>query len=77
MNEFLDRNWRNDERITDFHDIRIVETENHHVILIGINVKEVLTHGQILECRQSLEADLKEEFSDYEIDIKVSPLYRY
>jgi len=77
VNEFLDRNWGNDERITDFHDIRIVETENHHVILIGINVKEVLTHGQILECRQSLEADLKEEFSDYEIDIKVSPLYRY
>ena len=77
VNEFLDRNWGNDERITDFHDIRIVETENHHVILIGINVKEVLTHGQILECRQSLEADLKEEYSDYEIDIKVSPLYRY
>ncbi|MEE2765644.1 MAG: cation diffusion facilitator family transporter [Candidatus Neomarinimicrobiota bacterium] len=77
VNEFLDQNWGNDERITDFHDIRIVETENHHVILIGMNVKEVLTHGQILECRQSLEADLKEEFSDYEIDIKVSPLYRY
>ncbi|MEC9377006.1 MAG: cation diffusion facilitator family transporter [Candidatus Neomarinimicrobiota bacterium] len=77
VNEFLDQNWGNDERITDFHDIRIVETENHHVILIGINVKEVLTHDQILECRQSLEADLKKEFSDYEIDIKVSPLYRY
>ena len=33
VQDFLDKNWSGDERITDIHDIRVVETENHHAIL--------------------------------------------
>ena len=73
-NKFLEKYMRNVERITDFHDIRIIKTDNHQVILIGINVKDVLKHDQMLDCRQTLETVLKEEFKDYKIDIKVSPL---
>lgn len=53
-----------DERITDFHDIRIIETDNHQVILVGINVKNVLKHDQMLDYCQTLETVLKEEFND-------------
>jgi len=54
----------NDERIIDFHDICIIETDNHQVILIGINVKNVLKHDQMLDYCQTHEPVLKEEFND-------------
>ena len=74
VNKFLEKYRMNNGRITDFQEIRIIETDNHQVILIGINLKDVPKHDQILDCRQSLETVLKEEFNDYKIDIKISPL---
>ncbi|MBC8346821.1 MAG: cation transporter [Candidatus Marinimicrobia bacterium] len=74
---YLNKQWSNDDRITDFHDIRVVKTDNHHVILFGINVKVGLGQNKIVECCQSLEDDLKRKFPGYEINTKVSPLYRY
>ena len=73
----LDKVWSKDDRITDIHDIRVVNTENHHLILFGINVKAGLSQKQIVECCQSLEDDLKRKFDGFEINIKVSPLHRY
>jgi hypothetical protein len=63
-NKFLGKYMIKDERITDFHDIRIIETDNHQVILVGINVKNVLKHDQMLDYCQTLETVLKEEFND-------------
>ena len=73
----LDKVWSKDDRITDIHDIRVVNTENHHLILFGINVNAGLSQKQIVECCQSLEDDLKRKFDGFEINIKVSPLHRY
>ena len=77
IQSFLNQNWKEDERITDIHDIRVVETENHHVILLGINVKVGLSQKKIIACCRSLENDLKDKFQGFEINIKVSPLHRF
>jgi len=77
INVYLNKVRSTDDRITDIHDIRVVNTENHHLILFGINVKAGLSQKRIMECRKSLEDDLKEKFDGFEIKIKVSPLHRY
>ena len=77
INSYLEETWLKDGRITDIHDIRVVKTENHNVILFGINVKVGMLQNQIVECCQSLEEDLKQKYSGFNINIKVSPLHRY
>ncbi len=77
VNRILTQLSSNDEVITDVHDIRIVNTENHHVILFGINVKIGSSQKDIVVCCQKLENELKKKFSNYEINIKVSPIHRY
>jgi len=77
IQSYLYQNWNGDERITDIHDIRVVQTENHKVILFGLNVKVGMLQNQIVECCQSLEDDLFEIFPGFEIDIKVSPIHQY
>jgi|TARA_B100001079_G_scaffold269475_1_gene281761 cation diffusion facilitator family transporter len=77
VQSFLNHNWNGDERITDIHDIRVVQTENHHVILFGINVRSGMTQAQIVECCQEMERGLQEKFAGYEVNIKVSPLHRF
>ena len=77
IQSFLNQKWDIDDRITDIHDIRVVKTDNHRVILLGINVKVGLGQKKIVACCQSLEKDLKDKFQGFEINIKVSPLYRF
>jgi len=77
IQSFLNQHWNEDERITDIHDIRVVQTENHNVILLGINVKVGMLQGQIIECCQSLEGNLKESFPGFDINIKLSPIHRF
>ena len=76
IRSFLDEHWFNDSRITGYHDIRIVDTENHHVILFGINVSPGMSQSQIVECCN----ELKESFAvfpKYEVSIKVSHPFQY
>ncbi len=77
VQKFLRQGWNEDERITDIHDIRVVQTENHHVILFGINVKPGMTQAQIVECCKEIENGLVENYLGYEVNIKVSPLHRF
>jgi len=77
VQNYLNQNWSDDERITDIHDVRVVETENHHLILFGINTKIGMTQSKIIECCKELKLDLGEKFSGYEINIKISPLHRF
>ena len=73
---FLDDHLINDERITGYHDVRIVDTENHHVILFGIRVRPGLNKSQIIECCNEMKDSIS-GFPGYEVDIKVSHLYQY
>ena len=77
VNKVLSLLCESDERIADIHDVRIVNTENHHVILFGINIQVGLSQKEIVSCTLNLENRLKEKFKNYEINIKVSPLYRF
>ena len=77
VNKVLSLLCESDERIADIHDVRIVNTENHHVILFGINIQVGLSQKGIVSCTLNLENRLKEKFKNYEINIKVSPLHRF
>ena len=77
VNKVLSLLCESDGRITDIHDVRIVNTENHHVILFGINIQLGISQKEIVSCTLNLENKLKEKFNNYEINIKVSPLHRF
>jgi len=77
VNEMLSLLCESDERISDIHDVRIVNTENHQVILFGINIQVGISQKEIVSCTLNLENRLKEKFKNYEINIKVSPLHRF
>ena len=64
---FLDEKNIDDDRISGVHDIRIVNTENHHVILFGMNVKLGLSQKQIIACKEELNRLLKEKFNGYAV----------
>ncbi len=76
VKSFLDEHWSNDSRVTSYHDIRIVDTENHHVILFGINVNPEMSQSQIIECCNELEESFA-VFSKYEVNIKISHPFQY
>ena len=42
---------------------------------VSITVKVDISQKQIVECCQSLENDLKNRFTGFEINIKVSPIH--
>lgn len=77
VNIYLENNWKSDERIVGWHDIRIVDTEKHHVILFGINTKAGLTKAENVKICQELKQGMKSEFNKFEIHIKASPIHRY
>ncbi len=77
IQDFLQQYKVEDEYITDVHDIRVVETENHHVILFGVNVKTGMSQSQIISCTTRAQEKMKQNFPEYEINIKVSPLHRF
>jgi len=77
VNIYLEDNWKSDERITGWHDIRIVDTEKHHVILFGINTKPGLTRAENRVICDELKQTIKNKFGKFEINIKASPIHRY
>ena len=77
VNNYLENNWKNDERITGWHDIRIVDTEKHHVILLGINSKVGLTKVENIKIRDELIIAIKEKFNEFDVQIRISPIHRY
>jgi cation diffusion facilitator family transporter len=77
VNTYLENNWKSDVRITGWHDIRIVDTEKHHVILFGITTKTGLTKVENIEIRDELINAAKRKFSGFDVNIRISPIYRY
>ena len=77
VRSFLTENKKLDDRITEIHDIRVVNTDNHHVILFGINIKLGLSQKETVICKQELTALLKQKFDGYEINIKVSASHQF
>ncbi|NQV36787.1 MAG: cation transporter [Candidatus Marinimicrobia bacterium] len=72
VREYLETYWSNDERITGFHDVRIVDTDNHQVILFGINIDPELSRSMSVKCCKDLEQATSDQFPGYEINVKIS-----
>jgi len=53
-----------DDRITNIHDIRIVNTDNHNLILFGVNVSLGMSRQDILDLDHELQKKLIDEFGD-------------
>ncbi|MDP6878311.1 MAG: cation diffusion facilitator family transporter [Candidatus Neomarinimicrobiota bacterium] len=66
-----------DDRITNIHDIRIVNTDNHNLILFGVNVSLGMSRQDILDLDHELQKKLIDEFGDYEIKTKISPIHKH
>ena len=77
VRDFLNTKWSKDERIVSWHDIRIVDTEKHHVILFGINTKSGLTKLDNIAICEEIEKELIQKFEGFEVNIKASPIHRY
>jgi len=74
---FLEQNYSNNNQIKSWHDIRIVDTEKHHVILFGINTMAGMTKSENVQICKKLSDSIKEEFQGFEVDVKVSPLHKF
>ena len=68
--------YSNDNRITNFHDIRIVNTNNHNLILFGVNVSIGMTRKDIFDLETELQKKLSEEYENFEIKAKISSIYK-
>ncbi|NOZ75422.1 MAG: cation transporter [FCB group bacterium] len=77
VQSFLDERWGADDRVSNFHDIRIVDHKYNHVILFGITVTPGLAQKKVKKCIRDIEVSVKAEFPGYDLDIKVSSLHEY
>ena len=67
---------KNDKRIKNIHDIRVVSTNNHNLILFGINTISDISRDDILKLDSLFKKKLSVKFNTYEIRAKISPLYK-
>ena len=75
--KYLIENYSDHEIISSFHDIRVVDTNKHHVILFGVDVKPNLSKSIIIETCTLIEKDLQSIFTEFDVDITVSGIHNY
>lgn len=66
-----------DSRVLDFHDIRVVNTKNHQVILFRVLLALDMDRNTTITLKDNLSRFLNKKFKDYEINIKVSRPHKY
>ena len=74
---YLDTHYSDHEWLSNFHDIRIVDTEEHHVILFVINFKPGTTQKLAIKCQQNIEIGILDFFPEFEVMIKSSGLHQF
>ncbi len=77
VKKYLIENYSDHEIISSFHDIRVVDTNKHHVILFGVDVKPNLSKSIIIETCALIEKDLQSIFTEFDVDITVSGIHNY
>ncbi len=77
VRDYLEQSWGSDNRVTGFHDVRVVDTDNHHVILFGVNTAPNMTRKRSIAFSQEIETSVLIAFPEYEVNIKISGLHLY
>ena len=77
VKKYLKENYSDHEIITGFHDIRVVDTKRHHVILFGVDIKPNLSKSLIIQSCDIIEKQLQSIFPEFEVDISVSGSHNY
>ena len=77
VKKYLKENYSDHEIITGFHDIRVVDTKRHHVILFGVDVKPNISQSLIIQSCDVIEKQLQSIFPEFEVDISVSGTHNY
>ena len=72
VKKYLIENYSDHEIISSFHDIRVVDTNKHHVILFGVDVKPNLSKSIVIETCDLIEKELQSIFTEFDVDITVS-----
>ncbi|MEC9106160.1 MAG: cation diffusion facilitator family transporter [Candidatus Neomarinimicrobiota bacterium] len=77
VKKYLIENFSDHEIISSFHDIRVVDTNKHHVILFGVDVKPNLSKSIVIETCDLIEKELQSIFTEFDVDITVSGIHNY
>lgn len=77
VKKYLIENYSDHEIISSFHDIRVVDTNKHHVILFGVDVKPNLSKSIVIETCALIEKELQSIFTEFDVDITISGIHNY
>ena len=77
VKKYLKDNYSDHDIITSFHDVRVVDTKRHHVILFSIDVKPNLSKSLIIQSCDIIEEQLQSIFPEFEVDISISEIYKF
>ena len=77
VKKYLIENFSDHDIISSFHDIRVVDTNKHHVILFGIDVKPNLSKSIVIETCDLIEKELQSIFTEFDVDITISGIHNY
>ena len=77
VKKYLIENFSDHEIVSSFYDIRVVDTNKHHVILFGVDVKPNLSKSIVIETCDLIEKELQSIFTEFDVDITVSGIHNY
>ncbi len=77
VKKYLIENFSDHEIISSFYDIRVVDTNKHHVILFGVDVKPNLSKSIVIETCDLIEKELQSIFTEFDVDITISGIHNY
>jgi divalent metal cation (Fe/Co/Zn/Cd) transporter len=66
-----------DDRYKSFHDLRVVNTYGHNVVLFDLVMENGFTSKENERAKQDITQSLKKEFPGSDINIMVTPLHTY
>jgi len=77
IKDFLQADLKNESVITSFHDVRIVDTTDHKVILFGMNLNPGATPRERKDRFKELKCKLEARFEGFRLIMKISPIHKY
>lgn len=77
IKDFLQADLEDNPVITSFHDVRIVDTDDHKVILFGMNLQAGASAKEKKERFEALKNKLEDRYPGFRQIMKISPIHKY